>query len=186
MQDKRRTRIRILSLVIFTLILVYIASAWLLPTFSRYIKRTQDEIKAHYTALYFASTGEGKTIAVEDGVGYIDFDLRNYINENVTQRDIVYTITKPTEFYDNNGNLILNTHGKKHDIESIDLTSGKIPGPRMIIIRKKIKTGKMNKKTYTLFIMGKSKKHGVRILHITNVTLNNHKTNDVVSYRIVF
>lgn len=121
MQDKRRTRIRILSLVIFTLILVYIASAWLLPTFSRYIKRTQDEIKAHYTALYFASTGEGKTIAIEGGVGYIDFDLRNYINENVTQRDIVYTITKPTEFYDNNGNKIGNPTSYDGDLHVLDV-----------------------------------------------------------------
>ena len=79
MRDKRKTRIQLLSLLIFTLILVYIASAWLLPTFSRYIKRTQDEIKAHYTALYFDSTGEGKTIAVEGGVGYVDFDLRKLI-----------------------------------------------------------------------------------------------------------
>ena len=84
MRDKKRTKIIFLCSLIATLILVYISSAWLLPTLSRYIKRTQDEIRAHYTALYFASTGEGKTIAMEDGIGYIDFDLRNYVGENVT------------------------------------------------------------------------------------------------------
>ena len=121
MRDKRKTRIQLLSLLIFTLILVYIASAWLLPTFSRYIKRTQDEIKAHYTALYFDSTGEGKTIAVEGGVGYVDFDLRNYIDENVTQRDIVYSISKPAVFYDERGNEIDNLDTYQGDLHVLDV-----------------------------------------------------------------
>ena len=121
MRDNRKKRIQLLSLLIFILILVYVASAWLLPTFSRYIKRTQDEIKAHYTALYFASTGEGKTIAIEDGIGYIDFDLRNYINENVTQRDIVYTISKPDAFYDASGNPIQNPKEYDGDLHVLDV-----------------------------------------------------------------
>ena len=106
MRDKRKSRILLLSSLILTLIFVYISTAWLVPTLSRYIKRQQDEIRAYYTSLYFASTGEGKTVAMEDGIGYIDFELRNYINENVTQRDIVYTISKPSVFYYENGDEI--------------------------------------------------------------------------------
>lgn len=121
MKDKKRTKILFLCLLIFSLILVYISTAWLIPTFSRYIKRTQDEIKAHYTALYFSSTGEGKTIAVEDGVGYIDFDLRNYINENVTQRDIVYTISKPSVFYDASGNEVNDPANFAGDLHVLDV-----------------------------------------------------------------
>ena len=102
----------VLIVLISSLILVYISTAWLLPTFSRYIKRTEDEIRAYYTSLYFASTGEGKTIALEDGEGYIDFDLRNYIGEDVTQRDIIYTISKPSEFYDASGNVITEPSGQ--------------------------------------------------------------------------
>ena len=100
-------RLFVLGSLIITLILVYISTVWLLPTLSRYIYREQDEIRAHYTALYFYSTGEGKTIALEDGIGYVDFDLRNYIGENVTQRDIVYSISKPSKYYDNYGNEII-------------------------------------------------------------------------------
>lgn len=121
MRDKRRTKIIFLCSLIATLILVYISSAWLLPTLSRYIKRTQDEIRAHYTALYFASTGEGKTIAMEDGIGYIDFDLRNYIGENVTQRDIVYTISKPSVFYDGSGNMIEKPEEYTGDLHVLDV-----------------------------------------------------------------
>ena len=117
----RKTRIFLLSSLILTFIVIYISSAWLLPTLSRYIKRTQDEIRAHYTALYFASTGEGKSVVMEDGTGYIDFDLRNYINENVTQRDIVYTISKPSVFYDSNGNVIDDPKTTTKDLHVLDV-----------------------------------------------------------------
>ncbi len=121
MKDKRKTKIKILSLLIFSLILVYISIAWLIPTFSRYIKRTQDEIKAHYTALYFDSDGEGKTIAVEDGSGYVDFELRNYIDGNVTQRDIEYTISTPSVFYDASGNEIADPANYAGDLHVLDV-----------------------------------------------------------------
>ena len=102
-KDKSQVRLLFLGTLIITLLLVYISTTWLFPTLSRYIKREQDEIRAHYTALHISSTGEGKTIALENGVGYIEFDLRNYVDENVTQRDIVYTISRPTIFYDSKG-----------------------------------------------------------------------------------
>ena len=105
-RDRRQSRLLFLGSLIVVLVFVYISQVWLFPTISRYIKREQDEIRAHYTALHFASTGEGKTITLEDGVGYIDFDLRNYVGEKVTQRDIVYTISKPTVFYDDEGEPI--------------------------------------------------------------------------------
>ena len=105
-RDRKQSRLLFLGSLIIALIFVYISQAWLFPTITRYIKREQDEIRAHYTALHFASTGEGKTITLEDSVGYIDFDLRNYVGEKVTQRDIVYTISKPSVFYDSDGEQI--------------------------------------------------------------------------------
>ncbi len=105
-KNKSQKRLLVFGALIITLIFVYVFQTWLLPTLSRYIYREQDEIRAHYTALYFASTGEGKTIALENNEGFVDFDLRNYIGEKVTQRDIVYTISKPSVFYDKDGNEI--------------------------------------------------------------------------------
>ncbi len=105
-RDKSQIRLLFLSSLIVTLIFVYISVTWLFPTLTRYIKREQDEIRAHYTALHLSTTGEGKTIALENGVGYIEFDLRNYEGENVTERDIIYTISKPTIFYSSTGNAL--------------------------------------------------------------------------------
>lgn len=117
--SKHKIRLLFLSSLIVILLLTYICQAWLVPTLSRYIKREQDEIRAHYTTLYIDTTGHGKTIALEDGVGYVDFDLRNYIGENVTQRDIVYTISKPTVFYDSAGKIIQDQDGDK-DLDNED------------------------------------------------------------------
>ena len=111
-RDRSSKNLFILGTLITSLILVYISTVWLLPTLTRYIYREQDEIKAYYTALYFASNGDGKTIAMENNEGYVEFDLRNYIDENVTQRNIVYHISKPTEYYDKYGKPIDNV--EKH------------------------------------------------------------------------
>lgn len=116
MVKNRKSRILVIGSMLILLIVFYILSAWLVPTLSRYIKREQDEIRGYYTALYFTSTGEGKTIALEEGVGYIDFELRNYIGENVTQRDIVYTISKPSVFYDAYGDEILEPENHDGDL----------------------------------------------------------------------
>lgn len=107
-KENSNKRLLLLSSLIIVLVFVYICQTWLLPTLTRYIHREQDEIRAYYTALYFDSTGEGKTIALEDSVGYVEFDLRNYVEEKVTQRDIVYSISKPSVFYDELGNEIAN------------------------------------------------------------------------------
>lgn len=101
-----KKRIIILGSIFLLLICIYLFSSGLRTTISRYIKREQDEIKAYYTSLYFASDGEGKSLAVESNIGYVEFNLMNYIGEDVTQRDIEYKIVKPSTFYDINGNAI--------------------------------------------------------------------------------
>ena len=75
-------------------------------TLARYIKREKDEVKAYYTALYFDGTGDGTGIALENNVGYASFDLMNYIDEDVTKRDIVYEIKTVNEFYNSKGELV--------------------------------------------------------------------------------
>ena len=91
MDNKQFTkRIIVLGSIFLLLICVYLFSSGLRTTISRYIKREQDEIKAYYTSLYFASDGEGKSLAVESNVGYVEFSLMNYIGEDVTQRDIEF------------------------------------------------------------------------------------------------
>ena len=118
MKDKHKIRLLFLGSLIITLIFVYISVTWLGPTLSRYVKRERDEIRAYYTSLYFDSTGEGKTIALEEvvvgnetiNIGYVEFDLRNYIGENVTERDIVYSISKPTVFYKGDKSPLVDTN----------------------------------------------------------------------------
>lgn len=101
-----KKRILILGILFVSLIFIYIFITALLPTISRYIKRTQDEIKAYYTSLYFDTDGQDKSISIESNVGYVEFNLMNYEDDNVTQRDIVYSIVKPSVFYDENGEEI--------------------------------------------------------------------------------
>ena len=96
----------VLVTIFVLLIAVYLSGAGLFSTLSRYIKREQDEIVAYYTSLYFDTDGQSKSVAVEAGVGYVEFNLMNYIADNVTQRDIEYTIRRPEKFYDINGNQI--------------------------------------------------------------------------------
>ena len=103
-QFKRRIFILSCALVLF--IFIYLFEAGILTTLTRYIKREQDEIKAYYTSLYFDTNGNGKTIALENNVGYVDFSLMNYIGEDVTQRDIEYEIKRPEKFYDEEGKEI--------------------------------------------------------------------------------
>lgn len=101
-----KRRIFILSCALILFIFIYLFEAGILSTLTRYIKREQDEIKAYYTSLYFDTNGQGKTIALENSVGFVDFSLSNYIGEDVTQRDIEYEIKRPEKFYDADGNEI--------------------------------------------------------------------------------
>ncbi len=70
-------------------------------TKTRLIQRKEDEVKAYYTALYFRGNGHGSAIALDNNVGYVTFNLMNFIGEDVTERDIVYEIATPTTFYTN-------------------------------------------------------------------------------------
>ena len=99
--------------VVLNIIIIY--------TSARYIKRSKDEIIAHYTSLYLDSTGENRVVTLEDNIGYIDFKLMNYIDDNVTQRDIVYTINTPSSFYDENGNKLDESSYGKKDLYVLDV-----------------------------------------------------------------
>lgn len=105
-KEKIKRRIFVLSLILILTILVYLFEAGIISTITRYIRREKDEIKAYYTSLYFNTDGNGKAIALENNVGYVDFNLMNFIGEDVTQRDIEYIVQRPSEFYDALGNEI--------------------------------------------------------------------------------
>lgn len=101
--QKQMKKIIILIGIIFLLVLF---SSLLAITTARYIKREKDAIIASYTALYMTNDGKNRVVALEDNVGYMSFHLMNYDGEDVTKRDIVYSIKAPDTFYDENGNEI--------------------------------------------------------------------------------
>ncbi len=90
------------------------------PTSTRYIKREKDEVKAYYSSLYFQATGEGSGISLENNVGYVTLDLKNYIDENVTKRDIEYQIKTVETYYNQNGQPETTLDGTK-DLYVLDL-----------------------------------------------------------------
>lgn len=109
---------RLLFLLTLSMIFAFIVmiNILLAPTSSRYIKEEQDKIIAYYTKLYIDSDGHSKTAALENNLGHVDFKLMNFIDDNVTQRDIEYTVDvinkqdgsghDLTQFYDKDGNEI--------------------------------------------------------------------------------
>lgn len=111
---------RLIFLLTLTTILavVLMVNILLAPTASRYIKEEKDKIVAYYTKLYMESDGHDKTAALENNTGSVDFKLMNFIDDNVTQRDIEYTVDvinkidgqnhDLTQFYDKDGNEIDN------------------------------------------------------------------------------
>lgn len=96
------------TLMILLIVLFLIIPIEMNKTGTRYIQSEKDEIRAYYTALYFDGTGEGNCIALENNIGYVSFDLMNYIDEDVTERDIEYEIKTIHTFYDAGGNEINN------------------------------------------------------------------------------
>lgn len=76
------------------------------PVKGSLVKTERDEIKSYYTSLHFDYTGQNTSIALENNVGYAQIKLRNYVNDDVTKRDIEYNITTLKDFYDINGNKI--------------------------------------------------------------------------------
>lgn len=99
-------RLIVFLLLIITLGIVYMNSYIIEDTKSRYIEQAKDQIRANYTALYFDSNLSSAALALENNTAYINFDLMNFIGEDVTRRDIEYTISKPDKFYDNKANEI--------------------------------------------------------------------------------
>lgn len=75
-------------------------------TNTRYIKKEIDEVRGYYTSLFFQGTGQGNCIVLENQVGYTSFELMNYIDDNVTKRDIEYSIQTPKEYFDISGQKI--------------------------------------------------------------------------------
>lgn len=105
-RDKRQIRLLFLGSLIIFLVFIYISQVWLFPTLSRYIVQEKDEIKGYYSELYISSKSNEQVIALENNAGYIEFELRNYIEENVTQHEIEYTVSKPSTFYNSSGAAI--------------------------------------------------------------------------------
>lgn len=101
--DKKTIRLSFVAIILTIVLILNVVIAF---TAARYIKRNKDEIIARYTSLYLDSTGANRVVTLDDNIGYIDFKLMNYIDEDVTQRDIVYNISKPSTFYDANGNIL--------------------------------------------------------------------------------
>ena len=105
-ERKRFFRLLSVLVVLSSVLLVMVCSMLVTGTKTRYIKREQDEVRAYYTGLYFAENGDGSPVALENNVGYVDFQIMNYIDDDVTKRDITYDITTVSTFYDGSGNVI--------------------------------------------------------------------------------
>lgn len=113
-------RLKMLLVFFSILVIICLVTFSFNPTSSRYLKTLKDEIYATYTSLYFDTTGEGKSVSLEDNIGYIGFELMNYIDEDVTKRDIEYTIKSTTEFYDATATKIDSLDGVQ-DLYVLDL-----------------------------------------------------------------
>lgn len=110
----------LLVLIAILAIMFEIASHSTNSTSTRYIQREKDEVKAYYSSLYFDGTGEKQGITIENNIGYVSFDLRNYIGEDVTKRDIEYQIETVSQFYDYSGEVLTNPDGTQ-DLYVLDL-----------------------------------------------------------------
>ena len=129
MEESRKIKNRlfvILGLILFLTVFI-LFHALIYPSLARYIKQERDRLVARYTALYIDSDGEGKTASLEknsSGVyeGYISFNLMNYIDEDVTRRDIEYTVEalSDTSFVDASGKTIT-TFTENQDLFVLDL-----------------------------------------------------------------
>ena len=128
MQEKKRF-FRLLSVLIIlvTVLTVMVCSLLVTDTKTRYIKREQDEIRAYYTDLYCDNTGDGSVVALENSVGYVNFEIMNYIGEDVTKRDITYNIKTIDKFYDLNGNEIAADKLATTDLHVKDLWGKPLP-----------------------------------------------------------
>lgn len=116
MKEKRK------FFMLATILIVMITSCFILTVINSYtktrlIQRKEDEVKAYYTALYFDGTGEGSAIALDNNIGYVTFDLMNFIDEDVTERDIVYEIATQDDFYTDKAEQIPSNNNEEGDLE---------------------------------------------------------------------
>lgn len=104
--EKKRffSRLIIFVLFLFVLAFVYTNNFVVEDTSSRYIEQQKDQVYASYTSLYFESDIDYATLAIDNDHAFINFNLMNFIGEDVTKRDIEYTIQSPTTYYDKAGN----------------------------------------------------------------------------------
>ena len=113
--EKKRFISRLIIFVLFLgiLVVVYTNNLVVEDTSSRYIEQQKDQVYATYTALYFESDIDYATLAIDNNNAYINFNLMNFIGEDITKRDIEYTIHTPDKYYDNAGNEITPTGENK-------------------------------------------------------------------------
>ncbi len=110
----------LLVLIVILIIMIIAIDAPKNKTSTRYIKREKDEIRAYYTSLYFDGTGQGSGVAIENNIGFVSFDLMNFIGEDVTKRDIEYQIKTVDKYYDADGKVITNPDGNQ-DLYVLDV-----------------------------------------------------------------
>ena len=120
MQERKRF-FRLVSVFMMMLLVLSVMAFSMMITYTttRYIKREKDEIRSYYTGLYCDNTGNGSAVALENGVGYVDFKIMNYIDEDVTKRDITYDIKTLDTFYDINGKEIVDTNSNSSNIDEL-------------------------------------------------------------------
>lgn len=121
-------RLVLLAIVAFGLLAVNIVILISELTSAKYISSEQDEILSHYTELYFDHKLINKSVALDNKIGYVELELKNYKSDDVTQRNIEYEIKKPEVFYDINGSVIdSNTITDDTDLYVLDVWGTPIP-----------------------------------------------------------
>lgn len=110
--DRRRIFSRTLTMMFTVLVFVFMFySNTLTTTTSRFVKQEKDEIYARYTALYFETSIKKAAIAYENGSAYVSFDVYNYEDTWVTQRDIEYKVRiEEVQYYDGAGNTVTDAY----------------------------------------------------------------------------
>lgn len=108
---KRKSKVLSLILLLVLALLTAIVAG---TSVSRYVFREQDQITGSFTNLYFSHDGQGRVVLMEPGsssensdyVGYFTFTANNFEGDNVTPRNIEYTLRLPTQTELNNGYIM--------------------------------------------------------------------------------
>ena len=121
--NERRRFYKLLTIFVILLAVLVVLTFTTInsKTLTRYIKREKDEVRAYYTGLYFTETGTGKSVALENGVGYINFSMTNFEDDDVTKRDITYDIETITTVYDASGVEIADPYSEEQTLHVKDV-----------------------------------------------------------------